>query len=118
MTERPDLSRGRSQPRPADVTGDPADPVTPTPAAAGAVAAERPRVDFSYPAPRGPQPRLAPIGPKGATVAIQYRLTPEEADILYQMQEARGDRRGIDTMRWLLATYGHDLIQKAADSRS
>ncbi len=113
MTERPDLSRGRSQPRPADVTYDPADPIITMPATTSTETQPVPETNT----PRKAGPRLAPIGPKAPTVAIQYRLTPEEADILYQMQEARGDRRGIDTMRWLLATYGDDLIAKATASR-
>ena len=119
MTDRPDLSRGRTRPRPAGELGDPADPVT-APATSNAAAQTTPAATPKQDAPtRRPASgtRLAPISTAAPTVAVQYRLTDAERDVLLRMQEARGDRRGIDTMRWFLASFGEEAIRRAAEGR-
>jgi len=113
-TARPDLSQARSRPRPAAVEADPADPAgaAPQPAAQATKAPDPQR-------PAGGTRRLAPISSAEATIAVQYRLTDSERDVLLRVQEIRGDRRGIDTMRWILATYGARFIADAtADAKT
>ncbi len=97
---RPDLTR--SKPRAADDLPDPADPA-PAPTAHEAPPA----------APEKHRPMVAIDTGSTATYAIQYRLTEAERDQLLRMQEARGDRRGIDTMRWFLANFADKAIDRA-----
>lgn len=74
--DRPDLSKKRSGPRPADVAGrDPVDTPVPQPAA------HRPK----------------------AKVLRQFRLSEGEDDQLMRLQQALGDQYTIDTLRWLLS---------------
>lgn len=76
-TDRPDLNKKRSTPVPAAEAGrDPVD--TPAP------------------------DRKRDLGP-GATVLRQFRLTPQENDLLVQLQERLDDRNLIDTQRWLIS---------------
>lgn len=89
---RPDLT-ARTRPRAADDLPDPADPAAPPP---------------------GKQPPMVALGTgSAATYSVQYRLTGDERDQLLRMQEARGDRRGIDTMRWFLANFAEAAIERA-----
>ena len=97
---RPDLT-ARTKPRAADDLPDPADPA-PSPARQAAPAR-----------PEKHRPMVAIDTGSTPTYAIQYRLTEDERDQLLRMQEARGDRRGIDTMRWFLATYAEQAIERA-----
>lgn len=126
--DRPDLS-ARRRPRPVDNLADPADPAaapaaapatpingtagttgtTETAGATGGGASTTPDAA----AERSRPPMVAIDTGSTATYAIQYRLTEAERNQLLRMQEARGDRRGIDTMRWFLATYGEQAITQA-----
>ena len=116
MTEqaRPDLS-ARSRPKPAADAGDPADPVGAAPERTAAASSDTSAASPTADTQRGP--RLAPISTAAPTFQVQYRLTADERDVLLRMQEARGDKRGIDTFRWFLATYGEDAIRAAPTSQ-
>lgn len=128
--DRPDLS-ARRRPRPVENLADPADPAAPptTPitgtngtsgpdSTAGTDSAPE-QAQSAPPAAPNPgterqrPPMVAIDTGSTATYAIQYRLTEAERNQLLRMQEARGDRRGIDTMRWFLATYGEQAIIQA-----
>lgn len=95
---RPDLT-ARSQPRAAADLPDPADPA--------------PAPERRQGPPEKHRPMVAIDTGSTATYAIQYRLTEDERDQLLRMQEARGDRRGIDTMRWFLANFADKAIERA-----
>lgn len=76
MSDRPDLSRSRNEPRPAPAHGqDPVDVRTPRPA-------------------------------DGARFMVlrQFRLSQGENEQLVALAARRGDRNLIDTERWLLTS--------------
>lgn len=76
-TDRPDLNKKRTTPRPAAEAGrDPVD--TPAPDRAGEYSPE-------------------------AKVLRQFRFSPQENELMLQLQRRRGERNLIDTQRWLIS---------------
>lgn len=46
-------------------------------------------------------------------VSRSFRLTPEEDALFVELQARRGDKRPVETLRWLITTAGPAAMERS-----